>query len=145
MQKIITRKEALTSNLKRYFTGKVCKYGHMAERLVSDRGCIPCSYTKSARLEKANPNRKGDRHSPGYNTKRNVLRRLRIPPWSETEKISKLYLECKKRTEETGIMHHVDHKIPMQGKNVCGLHVYDNLQILTASENCSKSNKFEII
>ena len=39
---IITRAEAKAQGLKRYFTGKPCKYGHVSERLVSDGKCCEC-------------------------------------------------------------------------------------------------------
>ena len=39
---MITRKEAKEQGLKKYFTGKPCKHGHISERRVDSRGCIAC-------------------------------------------------------------------------------------------------------
>lgn len=38
----------------------------------------------------------------------------------------------------------VDHRIPLRGKLVCGLHVHQNLRIVNSSLNKSKLNKFEV-
>lgn len=40
--KIITRKEAFKNGLKRYFTNKPCKHGHIAERMVKNCECYEC-------------------------------------------------------------------------------------------------------
>jgi 5-methylcytosine-specific restriction endonuclease McrA len=39
---IISRKEARAQGLKRFFTGKPCKYGHIAERFVTTEHCMAC-------------------------------------------------------------------------------------------------------
>jgi len=53
--KIILRKEARKLGLKRYFTGKSCKHGHVTERLVDRGDCLECKRIKWKRWCKKNP------------------------------------------------------------------------------------------
>lgn len=46
---VISRKEAIEKGLKVYFTGKPCKYGHVAERYVSIGYCVECSRVREQR------------------------------------------------------------------------------------------------
>jgi hypothetical protein len=68
------------------------------------------------------------------------------PKWltvDDFKQIEVFYVNAQNFNLTTGVKHHVDHIVPLQGENVCGLHVPWNLQVLTASENTSKSNKFQ--
>ena len=49
---VISRKEAIESGALRYFTGKPCKNGHVAERHVVDRGCMRCNCERTNRANK---------------------------------------------------------------------------------------------
>ena len=61
------------------------------------------------------------------------------PPWADLEEIKNVYLEA----QYFGM--HVDHIIPLQGKEVCGLHIWENLQLLTPEKNIKKGNKLCLI
>lgn len=68
-----------------------------------------------------------------------------IPSWSdEFDKffIQEIYDLAAKRTELLGIDFAVDHIVPLNSEIVCGLHCGSNLQILSASENSRKSNRY---
>lgn len=64
------------------------------------------------------------------------------PSWADKSKIKEFYLRASILTKETGITYEVDHIIPIKGKNVCGLHVETNLQVITQAENRKKGNQF---
>ncbi len=72
-----------------------------------------------------------------WNNKRRAAKLKRTPKWADLKAIEKFYLEC-----PDGMV--VDHIIPLQGKNISGFHILENLQYLTPEENCKKNNKFII-
>lgn len=44
---VLSREDARMRGLTRYFTGEPCKRGHLADRLVSNRGCVVCAQERS--------------------------------------------------------------------------------------------------
>lgn len=62
--------------------------------------------------------------------------------WSNEQKIASIYLQSQRKTLETGLQHSVDHIVPLQGTNVCGLHVEGNLRVILSKTNKRKANAF---
>lgn len=82
--------------------------------------------------------------SAARSAKRRAAKLNATPPWLTQEhldQIETMYSFAKKLGALTGQSFEVDHIVPLQGENVCGLHVPWNLQLLDQKLNRSKSNK----
>lgn len=67
----------------------------------------------------------------------------RAPAWRNTQQIDAVYAEAAyQRSLGENVV--VDHIIPLRGKFVSGLHVHNNLQVITAQANSAKSNTWVI-
>jgi hypothetical protein len=90
------------------------------------------------RLRNNDPKRKASKNARQryylvkYRSLNNICRK-------DTEAI---YRDCVWLNNHSKEQYEVDHIVPLQGKNVCGLHVPWNLQILSAKRNRIKSNSF---
>lgn len=67
--------------------------------------------------------------------KRHCAKLQRIPKWADLNAIKQFYINRPKGMT-------VDHIVPLQGKLVSGLHVLNNLQYLTLSENSKKGRSY---
>jgi hypothetical protein len=76
-----------------------------------------------------------------YTVKRQLRFRKSIPSWANMFFIEETYRLSILRTELTGITWNVDHIIPLLGENCSGLHVHNNLQVITKIENLKKGNR----
>lgn len=79
-----------------------------------------------------------------HSRSRDAKQKQRTPAWADMGAIRRVYEEAVRLEAATGIKHHVDHEIPLQGKLVSGLHVHLNLRAIPAAENMKKRNKFEV-
>ena len=162
MQQRMTKAEAKAQGLKRYFSGKPCPNGHIADRYTS-AGCVVCMAAWAAKWKKANPKKHADinrrhRETEGgrlYHNrktaerakanparvayaaaKRRAVKRRATPRWADEAAMKAIY----KAARECGM--EVDHIVPLAGVSVCGLHWEGNLQLLPVSDNRRKSNHF---
>lgn len=76
-----------------------------------------------------------------------AIKLQRTPPWLTKEQLAEIeefYITVKELQwlSDPSDPLQVDHIVPLQGKNVSGLHVPWNLQIIPRSLNLSKNNKF---
>ena len=84
------------------------------------------------------------KHRAYYAARKEHSKNHAAPAWLTPEQWAEMeafYVEARRLTAETGVLHTVDHIWPIKGRTSCGLHVPWNLQILTGTENDKKGNK----
>ena len=143
------RKDGKTSG----FFGRVCWPCHLSQ--IQQHRTTPVGATKNRAAKKAwrtkNPEYQQNWRienptydsawiaaHPGYTKTYKLARLQRVPPWANLKVIAKLYMEAQAQGLE------VDHIIPLRGDLVSGLHVENNLQLLTRAANASKGNRYEV-
>lgn len=101
-------------------------------------------YNKSTYAKKAKynwrQNNKG--HQKFLTRKRQKCIKRATPCWANQEAIKQLYIAASEKSTNECSEYQIDHIIPIQGELVCGLHVENNLQILSKTKNLSKGNQF---
>jgi hypothetical protein len=185
----VSHVDAVALGLARYFTGKPCRRGHVAQRATVNYTCVECAKAIARkRIDKrraymkgwiaANPdkitagnkrrypkereariayilayqrlfpdrvnmnNRLWRKANPGkvnaQTARRRAARIKATPPWltaDQRREIRDLY----ELAAIVGMQ--VDHRVPLRGQNVCGLHVPWNLQLLSGRDNARKGNR----
>jgi hypothetical protein len=114
---------------------------------------------RSAEWREKNPNHEGVKAAkarykaanPGKvradTVKRRAAKIHRTPAWLTVDDlwlIEQAYELAALRTKLFGFSWHVDHILPLQGKQVSGLHVPANLQVIPWVDNVRKANRFEV-
>jgi len=121
--------------------GKAMKARSVKKYLESSRGW-KLHLLKNARWAKENPGKINAK-----NARRHAQKLQSTPKWltkDQLKKIEEYYVLAKELQWLSEEPLEVDHILPIQGENVCGLHVPWNLQILPKSMNISKSNKIKL-
>lgn len=117
------------------------KCGRKTSQKTADRARVRASeYYYKVRGTKSFKAKASERASA-----RRALKLKATPSWiteDQLEEIENFYWLTKDLQSLSGEVYHVDHIVPLKGKNVCGLHVPWNLQVLPADINLSKGNSY---
>lgn len=76
------------------------------------------------------------------NAARRIMEKRAMPTWIDQDAMVAIYERAALLTEITGVIHHIDHIVPIKSEIVCGLHVPANLQAIPKLDNIRKHNKY---
>lgn len=86
--------------------------------------------------------------SLAHSRKRKAAKRRAVPLWfGELDELVQFeaYQLAAMREKVTGKPWHVDHMLPIAGKTVSGLHVWNNLQVIPGRLNLAKHNRLILV
>jgi len=137
----ISRQNAKNNGDKTYISGNACKHCGSYKKYTSSCGCVDCNIKRNVQKLYDNELMKPYKTKSKNNAKTyryRMKKKNQMPDNVDHLKILNFYKEAELLTKETGIIHHVDHIIPVSKG---GLHHQDNLQVITKIENLKKGNK----
>lgn len=97
----------------------------------------------SIRLAQSTHYKKNKGRYAAWVAERRARKANATPPWADHDKINAVYAEAA-ALRSLGVDVDVDHIVPLKGRNVSGLHVHFNLQLMLSTENKSKGNRFRV-
>lgn len=140
-----------TKNINEFYKDKRYSDGHI-------NNCKCCERVRTHKYRKQNPHKVSSTNANWYQKNKNRVD-LRCSEYRKENKDKRKYWQANYRAAKLNATlpgfdkeikeiyencpegYHVDHIMPLQGKDIKGLHVPWNLQYLPASENLKKSNK----
>jgi hypothetical protein len=147
-------KEAHYERRKEHIKARVRQYAQDNLEQVRQRAReYAAAHREEARMRtiewsRANPERRKQTNAEFYKNNRGAVtaykakyraaRRRACPPWVDDEhfaKIREIYCEAERMSKLMNEPYHVDHIVPLQGKTVCGLHVWWNLRVIRGTDN----------
>lgn len=129
-------REAKKASIKKYYIAN-------KERILDNEKARSLVNAEHIRAVKAIYRKNNPQKIRELNGTRRAIERRAMPLWADRERIKEIYKLAHEIWATTGVEQHVDHIIPLRGKFVSGLHVPENLQVISAKDNLSKSNKYQ--
>jgi len=128
------RRDVAFSKQEMFYVGACCKVCKNSNRYTSNNSCATCA-VEIRRVTNALQN--------CVRAKRIRNANIYFSDEAVQDQIRSIYSCARKMEKVFDAKLHVDHIIPIKGKNVCGLHVPWNLRITTAKYNLSKRISFD--
>lgn len=146
-EEVLERKKAgYGAKRDKILESKKAYYLENREEIISKAKKYRSENKKKISTQKSKYQRENRHKTNRLGADKRARKRQRTPEWLtqiQKSEIGDFYWLAQDLRSFTGQDYHVDHIVPLAGKNVCGLHVPWNLQVLPADVNTSKGNKHD--